>query len=70
LKWVDQQDKEKTDGVVSGNAPGEKPTVPLAKLVPIRETLDFKNKITAHHAKTQRDVQSCLKGTKLNKLQK
>ena len=39
----------------------------LAKLIPIKDTIAFSKRVECHHAKTQRDVQSCLKGTRLNK---
>jgi hypothetical protein len=42
----------------------------LAKIVPIKDTINFEKKVTNHHDKQQKDVTSCLKGTKLNKFQK
>jgi len=42
----------------------------LAKLIPIKETLNFDKRVNCHHSKTQRDITSCLKGTRLNKYQK
>lgn len=42
---------------MSGDSPGLKktdkaPKEPLARIVPIAETIDFKNKVIAHHNKT------------------
>ncbi len=44
--------------------------LPLAKLIPIKDSIDFSKRINAHHSKTQRDITSCLRGTRLNKFQK
>ena len=43
---------------------------PLAAIVPIKDTIKFEKKIVLHHNKVQKDVNSCLRGTKLNKFQK
>lgn len=39
----------------------------VAKLVPLKETIAFDKRVNCHHSKTQRDLQSCLKGTRLNR---
>ena len=61
LKWCDQKNP---------NSEGEKTTDPLSRIIPIKETIDFSKKVVNHHNKSQKDISSCLKGTKLNKFQK
>ena len=46
---------------------GAKSKIAIAKLIPLNDTINFSKRITHHHNKKQRDVQSCLRGTKLNK---
>ena len=59
LKWCDFHKKDEDDQ-----------KEPLARIVPIKDTIDFSNKVMTHHSKSQKDITSCLKGTKLNKFQK
>jgi hypothetical protein len=66
LKWIDLKAAGK-------KAEDDKPKTarePLAKLFPIEDTMRFDRKISIHHNKTQRDITSCLRGTRLNKFQK
>ena len=79
LKWIDTvpQDQNKTndsksDGTASGPAIviGTPKKASVAKLVPLKETIAFEKRVSCHHSKTQRDLQSCLKGTRLNRFQK
>lgn len=57
LQWNDQKAVEADKG-------------PLAAIVPLKDTINFEKKVVNHHKKVQKDVTSCLKGTKLNKFQK
>lgn len=66
LKWVDL----KTAGKKADDDKPKTAREPLAKLFPIEDTMRFDRKITIHHNKTQRDITSCLRGTRLNKFQK
>jgi hypothetical protein len=36
----------------------------------MKDTINFEKKVVIHHKKVQKDVSSCLRGTKLNKFQK
>lgn len=73
LLWIDiktsKKDDKTDDADGKENAPEQK-KLPLAKLIPIKDTIDFSKRINTHHSKTQRDIQSCLRGTRLNKFQK
>jgi hypothetical protein len=66
LQWIDQKDRKKTE---NSEAPAERPQS-LARIIPIRDTIKFDKKVQNHHTKTQKDIASCLRGTKLNKIQK
>lgn len=68
LQWIDQKDKIKNDGIITGEPPVKQVIHPLAKLIPIKDTINFKNKVTNHHDTSQRDIKSCLRGTKLNRI--
>jgi hypothetical protein len=40
---------------------------PLAKLIPIKDTINFKDKVVAHQ-KTNSDLQGCLKSSNLKSI--
>lgn len=63
LTWVDQKERKKPE---NAEAAGEKPQ-PLARIVPIKETINFVKKVETHHDKAQKDIVSCLRGAKLSK---
>ena len=75
LKWIDttepQKNENKSDmtaGTTAGGATASTPKKPmLARLIPLKETIAFDKRVSSHHSKTQRDVTSCLRGTRLNK---
>ena len=66
LCWIDQKDKKKNESD-SNEAPA---ALPLARIIPMKDTINFEKKVVIHHKKVQKDVSSCLRGTKLNKFQK
>jgi hypothetical protein len=66
LCWIDQKDKKKSEAD-SVEAPV---ALPLARIIPMNDTINFEKKVVTHHKKFQKDVTSCLRGTKLNKFQK
>ena len=70
LKWIDLKDKKQNDGVITGELPEKEVIVPLAKIIPIQDTINFEKRVVNHHNQMQKDVSSCLRGTKLNKFQK
>lgn len=67
-------DQSKNDGKNDGSNANMMVNTPkkasIAKLVPLKETIAFDKRVNCHHSKTQRDLQSCLKGTRLNRFQK
>jgi hypothetical protein len=66
LCWIDQKDIKKSEVDVI-----EAPVaLPLARIIPMKDTINFDKKVVNHHKKIQKDVTSCLRGTKLNKFQK
>lgn len=69
LKWIDLKHKQ-NDGVITGELPEKETPQPLATIIPIKDTINFSKQIVAHHSKLQKDISSCLRGTKLNKYQK
>ena len=55
LKWIDstQVTDDKNDKDTPGQTPGASPKKQmLAKLVPIKETLNFEKRVNCHHSKT------------------
>ena len=70
LQWIDQKGQPKDDGIITGEKIVSVPKVPLAYLIPIDKTIAMKTDARHHHTTSQRDVTSCLRGTKLNKFQK
>lgn len=67
LQWIDQKGQPRSDGVITGEKIVPTPKLPLATLIPIDRTIAMSNDASFHHSKSQRDVTSCLRGTKLNK---
>ena len=75
LRWIDlkepgKQGSGETPKVQNEGSPtksGSKSMPPLAKLIPVQDTVEFKVKVTNHHKKVQRDITSCLRGTRLNR---
>ena len=59
LKWIDNQDSKKNndDGIVDVDVPQN---VPLAKLIPIKETFAFDYAVMTHHNKNSQDP--CMRG--------
>ena len=49
LKWIDLKDKKKNDGVITGEPPEKEVIVPLAKIIPIKDTVNFEKKVVNHH---------------------
>ena len=62
LKWIDNQDSKKNndDGIVDVDVPQN---VPLAKLIPIKETIKFDYAVMTHHNSSS--VDPCMRGNKL-----
>lgn len=68
LQWVDQKDKKKTEAAPAD--PEQPDQNALARIITFKDTINFDKKVVNHHQKVQKDVTSCLRGTKLNKYQK
>jgi hypothetical protein len=51
LKWIDQKDLKKNDGIITGEPPVKQIILPLAKLIPIKDTVNFSVRINTHHVK-------------------
>ena len=52
LKWIDQKDQTKNDGLVSEDPPPAAQKQNLAKLIPIQDTVKFDKRVDNHHNKT------------------
>ena len=51
LKWIDQKDLKKNDGIITGEPPVKQVILPLAKLIPIKDTINFSKRVNSHHVK-------------------
>ena len=50
LKWIDLKDKKPNDGgIIMSDPPEKEVVVPLAKIIPIQDTINFEKKVVNHH---------------------
>ena len=61
LKWNDKHKHEESK-------PNNHKT--LARIIPIKDTLNFSYQVVTHHEKSTSDVKPCLRGGRLNKYNK
>jgi hypothetical protein len=50
LQWIDQKDKKKNEGAPA-DASNNEAGLPLAKIIPMKDTINFEKKVVNHHKK-------------------